>query len=1115
MPKPSASPLPVAAARQVPGWVLGISDEDLREQVGEDTFGRGAAYHRQGRVTSVVTGRDGGVLLASVVGSGGRTYQTLVTAEMGAPDDPEPLTSWLGRCSCPVQVDCKHVVALILTARERHAATGPGRATDWEQVLAPLVRAAPEEPRPGAPLALLVEVTDPAVRRYAVAVPRVRQLRLRPLTTGRKGGWIRTGAGWNDVEYDYGRSALDRAQRQVLLGFLGAARARSAGYYYADQNVTSDMLGPGLWRLLREAEEAGIPLVSGPAGSASVTLAGEPAAVSLDARQDADGRLTLSPRLSLPGGTLELGEALASTLGFIGDPAHGVVVQEPDRVVLAAFEQPLDRQLGALLRRDEPLQIPEADVSRFLSFYYPVLRRRTTLECSDGSVSLPEVLPPRLVLSVRFETGHVAWLRWSFSYPGSGQAVMVPVGARTDETGPRDTDAESALLASLDVLDTVPGLRSQVRGERRLVPEVRLHGMETATFVAQVLPVLQQRDDVLLEVGGTPADYAEALEAPLIAVSATDPGDAGGQGSDWFDLGVTVTIAGEVVPFMPLFTALARREDHLLLDSGTWFSLDRPELQALSRLIEEARSLLDHEAQGLRVTRWHAGLWEELVELGVVAHQSERWSRTVGALLDLDSVPRPDPPVGLKAELRHYQLEGYHWLSLLWDHQLGGILADDMGLGKTLQTLAMAQRALEQGTLGPDAPLLIVAPTSVVSTWAREAARFCPDLVVTAVTQTERKRGMSLSEQAAGAHLVVTSFALLRLDESAYRGQTWSGLILDEAQFVKNHQAKTYQVARRLPAPFKLAITGTPLENSLMDLWSLLSIVAPGLWPSPQKFTELYRRPIEGGQAPELLATLRRRVRPLMLRRTKEAVATDLPPKVEQVLGVTLNPAHHRAYQTRLQRERQRILGMLDDVDRNRIAILRSLTVLRQLSLDVSLVDPSLAGKVRSSKIDALVETLGAVVAEGHRALVFSQFTGFLRLVRERLAEEGIDHVYLDGRTRNRPQRIAEFTEGTAPAFLISLKAGGSGLTLTEADYVFVLDPWWNPAVEAQAVDRTHRIGQDKTVMVYRLVAEGTIEEKVVELQERKRQLFARVVDADGVMGAPLSADDIRGLLEA
>ncbi len=315
-----------------------------------------------------------------------------------------------------------------------------------------------------------------------------------------------------------------------------------------------------------------------------------------------------------------------------------------------------------------------------------------------------------------------------------------------------------------------------------------------------------------------------------------------------------------------------------------------------------------------------------------------------------------------------------------------------------------------------------------------------------------------------------------------------------------------------MPARFKLAITGTPVENNLMDLWSMLSIVAPGLFPSPQKFTEQYRTPIERGGNAEALATLRRRIRPLMRRRTKEQVAAELPPKQEQVLEVVLNPKHRKVYDTHLQRERRKVLGLVDDLQRNRFTIFRSLTLLRQLALDASLVDPEYAG-IRSSKIDAFLEHLHEVVAEGHRALVFSQFTGFLASVRKRLDAEGLPYSYLDGRTRDRQRRIDEFREGRAPVFLISLKAGGFGLNLTEADYVFVLDPWWNPAVEAQAVDRTHRIGQDKTVMVYRLVAAGTIEEKVLALQERKRDLFARVMDDDGgALSSALTTEDSWGL---
>jgi SNF2 family DNA or RNA helicase len=389
-------------------------------------------------------------------------------------------------------------------------------------------------------------------------------------------------------------------------------------------------------------------------------------------------------------------------------------------------------------------------------------------------------------------------------------------------------------------------------------------------------------------------------------------------------------------------------------------------------------------------------------------------------------------------------------------------------------------------------------------------------LRVVAVTESETKRaragGPSVAELAGSADVVVTSYALLRIDADAWAVPRWGGLVLDEAQFVKNHRAKTYASARRVAAPFTLAVTGTPLENNLMDLWSLLSLTAPGLFPNPDRFGEFYRRPIERGGDQAKLDQMRRRVRPLMLRRTKESVAPELPAKQEQVSDVVLHPRHLRIYQTHLQRERQKVLGLLEDVDANRFTILGSLTLLRQLSLDASLVDPEHAG-VPSAKIELLVDDLNELVSEGHRALVFSQFTGFLGRVRERLDAAGLAYAYLDGRTRNRDRVVQSFRDGTAPVFLISLKAGGFGLNLTEADYCFLLDPWWNPAAEAQAVDRTHRIGQDKTVMVYRMVAQDTIEEKVMALKARKAQLFDSVLGEDALASSVLTADDIRALI--
>ena len=425
-----------------------------------------------------------------------------------------------------------------------------------------------------------------------------------------------------------------------------------------------------------------------------------------------------------------------------------------------------------------------------------------------------------------------------------------------------------------------------------------------------------------------------------------------------------------------------------------------------------------------------------------------------------------------------------------------------MGLGKTLQALALICHARERD---PDVgPFLVVAPTSVVSSWVGEAGRFAPGLKVDAVTDTLARSGRTIEEVAA-ADVVVTTYTLFRLEADAYRTVAWAGLILDEAQYVKNHQAKTYRCVRELAAPFKLAITGTPMENNLMELWSLLSITAPGLFPDPKRFAEQYARPIERGGDAEQLARLRRRIKPLVKRRTKELVAADLPAKQEQTLEVDLHPRHRKLYDTHLQRERQKVLGLIDDFNRNRFTILRSITLLRQLSLHPGLVDDD-HDAVPCAKLDALVEQLGDIVGGGHRALVFSQFTGFLAKARERLDAEGIGYCYLDGRTRRRDRVLERFKDGSDPVFLISLKAGGFGLNLTEADYCFLLDPWWNPATEAQAIDRTHRIGQTRPVMVYRMIARNTIEEKVAALARRKAALFSGVMDDGDLFASSLTA---------
>jgi len=830
---------------------------------------------------------------------------------------------------------------------------------------------------------------------------------------------------------------------------------------------------------------------------------------------------------------MSTGPAEPVPVAFIGAEAHGVVCVDPAeaaggepgswRFRLARLVRPVPPPLQQMALGGGSLQVTAAEEPRFRDRYYLRLRHVAAVISSDGSFVPPAISGPDLVLRASYHGSHELEVSWEWAYRVGDSAVRAPLEAEGPDDGYRDLAAEQALLAGLDLPLEHYGLLGPGDGlpgaaPRALAPRTRLTGIDTMRFTTELLPLLADQPGLILEVSGEPADYREAGDSLQITVSADElPGE-----TDWFDLGVTITVEGHPVPFLEVFLALSRSEPHLLLPDGAYFSLDKPELRALARLIEEARALQDSPGGQLRISRYQAGFWDELAALGVIGHQAAAWREQVQGLLSADVSGRTPPPPGLKAQLRPYQQDGFGWLAFLWEHRLGGILADDMGLGKTLQCLALISHARQRQSQGQSpgqspgdqaaGPFLIVAPTSVVGNWATEAARFAPDLRVVPISGTVARLGQGLGELAAGADAVVTSYALLRIDFAAYAEMTWSGLLLDEAQQAKNRQSKVYQCARRLAAPVKIAITGTPLENNLMELWSLLSITAPGLFPNPDRFRDYYARPVERQDDGQRLAQLQRRIKPLVRRRTKDQVAAELPAKQEQVLEVELHPQHRKVYQTRLQRERQKVLGLIDDMNANRFTIFRSLTLLRQLSLHAGLIDEAHAD-LASAKIDALLGQLQEVTGGGHRALVFSQFTGFLGKVRERLEAEGIPYCYLDGKTRDRAAVVRRFKEGTDPVFLISLKAGGFGLNLTEADYCFLLDPWWNPATEAQAVDRTHRIGQTRSVMVYRLVAKDTIEEKVMALKARKARLFSSVLDDGNVFGTGFDAEDIRALL--
>lgn len=1087
---------------------------ELRRVLEPHYVDRGVAYARDGKVVEVTWDPDTTSLFGHVQGSRARTYTTTA--------DWVPIGGTLrfagGRCSCPMVEDCKHVAALALAVVDAPVSRSrPAAPPAWRRTVEAWTHT-PEEDIGAISVPLGIHLTlvpaepgDPTSRGSLTA----RLVRNGPQ------GWVNGNLEWQHIStwvadrgYRRGPAAIHAfdAEHVRLARALHALSTTSStgGYveYTTRQLELASFPHPQLWPLMESAVEAGMPLRTGHRGADPVTLAG-PADVAVDVTRAEDGGLALTAQVSRDGEAIQ-------PLAFLGDPAHGIVAQgNGDGLVIAPLRRRVPGHLCTSALHGQVPVVPAAEVEEFLADGHLRLRQVVDVGSSDGSFAPPTVEGPQLVARLVPEQVDHLQLHWGWRYRIGATRREASVSAPLHDSPWRDPAAERRLMAGLvpllgtDTFDPGRGLDIAVGLHGRtgaLMPSTVLEGQAVIDFATDVLPGLQAHPDVEVEViGGPLPDYRDVTDEVEVTVATRDIPEQ----RDWFDLDVALQVGEVSIPLGTVFTALAEGRTRLVLRSGAHLRLDTPQIDQLRELIEEAEALQERRSPQLKVSRYQVDLWEQLAALGIVTGQAQAWQAQVEALLADPTAGELAAPDGLAATLRPYQAEGYAWLSHLADHGLGGILADDMGLGKTVQALAMMLRRRQAD---PDAgPFLVLAPASVVHGWAAEAARFTPDLDVRVVGATFATLDTTAATVADGADVVVTSYTRFRLDADAYGEVAWSGLVLDEAQALKNHRSKLYGSVRRLGAPFAVAITGTPMENDLMELWSLLSIVAPGLFPNPSRFKEHYLTPIQRNRDAGRLATLRRRIRPLVLRRTKEEVATELPDKQEQVLEVDLTAAHRKVYDAWLQRERKKVLGLMGDLDEHRFTVLRSLTMLRLASLHAGLVEDRHTG-MASAKLDALVAHLEEIVAGGHRALVFSQFTSFLARVRDRLDAAGIDHAYLDGSTRRREAVVESFREGDAPVFVISLKAGGVGLNLTEADYVFLLDPWWNPATEAQAIDRAHRIGQTRQVMVYRMIATGTIEEKVLDLSRRKADLVGRVMDQGRAFDGKLSAEDLVAL---
>ena len=585
-------------------------------------------------------------------------------------------------------------------------------------------------------------------------------------------------------------------------------------------------------------------------------------------------------------------------------------------------------------------------------------------------------------------------------------------------------------------------------------------------------------------------------------------------GVDWFELHGDIDFEGKAAKLPQLLAALKRGETTVLLDDGTLGILPEQWLRKYGLMV----GIGQDQGDFIQFSRAQVGLLDVLLTAQEDASCDEVFERTRQELRQFAGIrPQAEPP-GFVGELRPYQRDGLGWFEFLRRFSFGGCLADDMGLGKTVQVLALLEqrrelRQQEQAKNDPGQktmPSLVIVPKSLVFNWIAEASRFAPGLRVLDHTGIERAReGQHLMD----CDVVITTYGTLRRDVEFLKDVQFDYMVLDEAQAVKNPASESAKAVRLVQGNHRLALSGTPVQNHLGDLWSLFDFLNPGMLGSASVFVGA------GGAMrnpdPETRAVLAKALRPFILRRTKQQVAGDLPARLEQTIYCEMDEQQRKLYDEMKNYYRQSLLERVDrdGMGKSQMHILEALLRLRQAALHPGLLDASRVHE-SSAKLDVLLPQLHEVMEEGHKALVFSQFTSMLAIVRQRLDEEKVLYEYLDGKTRDRADRVERFqTDAKCRLFLISLKAGGLGLNLTAADYVFLLDPWWNPAIEAQAIDRTHRIGQTRQVYACRLIARGTVEEKVLELQKTKRDLADAIITADNSLIRSLGREELEMLL--
>lgn len=803
-------------------------------------------------------------------------------------------------------------------------------------------------------------------------------------------------------------------------------------------------------------------------------------------------------RLVLNGGEVEckpfllwagVEEAVADHLYFLS--ANPIWILRENTLI--CIESPADPQpFLPFLEKNFALNIPKQDVSAFLQKLtsHADFARDIELDERLEVVDVIEEAVPRLYL--KEQAGNLL-IELRFGY-GAHEFQ----GKTATEFGYKADRSRNRVLRIHRDVEMERECESLLRQTGAVAVKSGTFSTKPEETVAWLLDQANRLTEVGFELYGVEAveSFKVRRSMPKINIEVSSK-------IDWFDLKLMVDFDGIQVSLKELKKAISAGNPYLQLSDGSTARIPDTWLQKFKHLMQ----LGEADEENVKLSRAHVTLIDALSEQADEVHTDPDYRTFLRQLNDFQGIKEVPVPAALNGTLRPYQKTGFHWLKFLQDYRFGGCLADDMGLGKTVQTLTLLLSEKEKGV---DKPTLIVSPKSVIFNWEQEIAKFAPQLRALRHEGLERKRDTA---DFADVDVVLTTYGILRRDITFLKERPFHYVILDESQYIKNPTSLTARATRMLHSEYRLVLTGTPIENNTLELWSQMAFLNPGMLGSQRYFQTAFVTPIEKHSDDATAGFLQKLIFPFVLRRKKEQVEKDLPPKTESIFYAKMLPGQEKLYTYWRDYYRASILNAIetDGLARSRIAVLEGLTKLRQIACHPMLIDPD---QERSSgKYEAFIEQLDEIVAEGHKVLVFSQFVKMLTILRQHFDKTNTQYEYLDGSTQNREKHVRNFQENKdIKLFLISLRAGGTGLNLTAADYVIHYDPWWNPAVEMQATDRSHRIGQEKHVFVYKFITKDSVEEKVLELQRRKQQLADNLISTERAFFKQLTKEDIQSL---